>query len=274
VIITAMSGCKKTATERTPDYRRDLEFTVGGDGGDFTMIYVAGGSFTMGATAEQDSDWDSCEEPTHDVTLSDYHLGKLEVTQGLWTAVMNTTIQQQCDLAGKTSLYGAGAAYPMYYVSYNECGSFCSQLNVMLADKLPAGYEFRLPTEAQWEYAARGRKTEGFKYSGSSTIDDVAWYWDNSETLYRASEAGRKLPNELGICDMSGNVWECCSDWYDDYGSASVTDPQGPNTGSYRVYRGGSWENNAEHCRVSYRYFGTPIYRDYALGFRLAFVRK
>ncbi|MBR3766219.1 MAG: SUMF1/EgtB/PvdO family nonheme iron enzyme, partial [Muribaculaceae bacterium] len=132
------------------------------------------------------------------------------------------------------------------------------------------GKTFRLPTEAEWEYAARGgNKSKGYKYSGSNTIGDVAWYNSNSSAM--THQVGTKAPNELGLYDMSGNVWECCSDWHDEnyYSSSPSNNPTGPTSGSYRVDRGGSWGNNARSCRVSYRDRSTPDYRDCYYGFRL-----
>ena len=225
--------------------------------GEIEMVYVEGGTFRMGATYD--------EEPVHSVTLSDYYIGKYEVTQGLWKAVMGTGVEEQMEKAGESDLYGVGDDYPMYYVSWDEAQEFVSKLSEL------TGKKYVLPTEAQWEYAARGGvKSRGYKYSGSNTIDDVAWYAGNSETA--AHPVGTKLPNELGIYDMSGNVWEWCSDWYSDYSDVSQTDPTGPSSGSGRVFRGGSWLYNARNCRVSNRPDGDPDYRDNNLGFRVALV--
>ena len=130
------------------------------------------------------------------------------------------------------------------------------------------GKTFRLPTEAEWEYAARGgSKSKDYKYSGSNNIDDVAWYDGNSS--YKTHEVGTKAPNELGLYDMSGNVWEWCSDWYGEYSSSTQTNPTGPTSGSYRVLRGGSWDSYAEFCRVSYRSSYTPADRYSYNGLRL-----
>ncbi|MDO5341223.1 MAG: SUMF1/EgtB/PvdO family nonheme iron enzyme [Bacteroidia bacterium] len=228
------------------------------------MVAVKGGTFTMGATSEQGSDAESDEEPTHSVTLDDYYIGKFEVTQELWEAVMGTTVSQQRDKADRNwPLRGKGGDYPMYYVSWEECQEFVSKLNRL------TGANFRLPTEAEWEYAARGgNKSKGYKYSGSNSIGDVAWYDDNSGS--KTHPVGTKSPNELGIYDMSGNVYEWCQDWYDSYGSGSQTNPQWPSSGSYRVHRGGGWGNLARRCRVSDRDCSTPDDRRSNLGFRLA----
>jgi len=215
------------------------------------MVAVKGGTFTMGATSEQGSDADSDEKP-HSVTLSDYYIGKFEVTQELWQAVM-----------GNNPSYFKGSKNPVENVSWNDCQDFIRKLNQL------TGQNFRLPTEAEWEYAARGgNKSCGYKYSGSNNIGDVAWYDNNSGS--KTHTVGTKSPNELGIYDMSGNVWEWCQDWCGSYGSGSQTNPKGASSGSGRVRRGDSWLNSAQGCRVSDRGSSTPDRRGDGLGFRLA----
>ena len=190
----------------------------------------------MGATSEQGSDAYSDEKPVHQVTLSDYYIGETEVTQELWQAVMGSN---------PSSFTGSGLL-PVEYVSWDDCQTFITKLNVL------TGMQFRLPTEAEWEFAARGgNSSQGYKYSGSNNIDDVAWYGSNSN--YNTHEVGTKAPNELGLYDMSGNVWEWCQDWYGSYSSSAQTNPTGPTSGSYRVFRGGGWGSIARACRVSYR---------------------
>ena len=219
----------------------------------FKMVAVEGGTFTMGATSEQGSDAYDSEKPAHQVTLSDYWIGETEVTEGLWTAVMGSN----------PSYYNKGDIYPVEYVSWDDCQTFISKLNAL------TGETFRLPTEAEWEFAARGgTQSRGYKYSGSNTLSDVAWYTDNSGSAKHP--VATKAANELGLYDMSGNVWEWCQDWRDSYSGAAQTDPTGPIAGSYRVLRGGSWNYYAGNCRVSYRYSGTPSIRSYFLGLRLA----
>ena len=241
------------------------------------MVLVKGGTFTMGATSEQGSDYYSAELPTHQVTLSDYYIGKYEVTQQLWEYVMkysgtaadgSTMSAYASDVwlgTNPSSSYGEGNYYPAYYVNWEDIVNiFIPRLNKI------TGKTFRLPTEAEWEYAARGgNKSKGYKYSGSNTIGDVAWYYDNSSST--AHPVGTKAPNELGLYDMSGNVWEWCSDWYSSsyYSSSSSTNPTGPTSGSFRVIRGGSWFSIARYCRVSCRGSGNPDFRDGDLGFRL-----
>lgn len=217
----------------------------------FKMIYVEGGTFMMGATAEQ-SGYENDETPAHSVTLSEYFIAETEVTQELWTAVMGSN----------PSRFTRSSRNPVECVSWFDCNQFIQKLNQL------TGLRFRLPTEAEWEYAARGgNKSKGYKYSGSNRIEDVAWYDGNSGGM--THEVGKCYANELGLYDMSGNVWEWCSDWYGSYSSASQVDPSGAGSGSYRVFRGGSWGSYARGCRVSYRNRNTPDNRSNGLGLRL-----
>ena len=221
------------------------------DFGNIEMVFVEGGTFTMGATAEQESDAYDFESPTHSVTLSSYYIGKYEVTQAQWRAVM-----------GSNPSCFTGDNLPVEQVSWNDIQEFITKLNQQ------TGKTFRLPTEAEWEYAARGgNKSKGYKYSGSNTIGDVAWYGNNSSNT--THPVGQKAPNELGIYDMSGNVWEWCQDWYGSYSADSQTNPTGPSRGSTRVLRGGSWGSNARNCRVSIRNILNPDYGYDNNGFRL-----
>ena len=230
----------------------------------FNMIKVEGGTFTMGATSEMSEPWDE-EKPTHEVTLSTYYIGETEVTQALWKAVMGNTVRNQRDKADSSyPLYGEGDNYPMYYVSWDDCQDFINKLNTL------TNKEFRLPTEAEWEFAARGgNKSNHTQYSGSKNIGDVAWYDGNSG--YTTHPVKTKQANELGIYDMSGNVWEWCQDYYGNYSSAAEDNPKGPKSGSFRVFRGGSWCIIARSCRSSNRGSITPGYRSYYLGLRLVF---
>ena len=206
----------------------------------------------MGATSEQGSDAESDESPVHDVTLSSYYIGETEVTQELWQAVMGNN----------PSYYSGNPQRPVEQVSWNDCQEFITKLNQL------TGKNFRLPTEAEWEYAARGgNKSKGYKYSGSNTIDNVAWYASNSSS--RTYDVKTKQANELGIYDMSGNVYEWCQDWYGGYSSGSQINPTGPASGSKCVLRGGSWLDNARYCRVSYRDRKSPGSRLNIQGFRL-----
>ena len=226
-------------------------FTI--EGIAFKMIHVEGGTFMMGAN-EGDSEAYDWEKPTHQVTLSSYSIGETAVTQALWEAVM-----------GNNPSFFKGADRPVEMVSWDDCQKFIRKLNEK------TNRNFRLPTEAEWEFAARGGnkgKNNNYKYAGSNTIDNVAWYEGNSKNV--THPVAQKQPNELGLYDMSGNVWEWCQDWYDEYSNKSQTNPTGPESGVGRVIRGGSWFNNAWLCRTSYRDYGTPSYHFNYLGLRLA----
>ena len=216
------------------------------------MVKVEAGTFMMGATSEMKAPYDN-EKPLHQVTLTnDYYMGMYEVPQTLWEAVMGSN----------PSAY-KGDNLPVEMVSWNDCQEFISKLNSL------TGRKFRLPTEAEWEYAARGgKKSRGYQYSGNSNITDVAWYDGNSGS--KTHPVGTKQANELGIYDMSGNVYEWCSDWYGSYSSSSQTNPTGAVSGWGRVYHGGSWCNDARFCRLSYRSCITPDLRGFNLGLRLA----
>ena len=218
----------------------------------YNMVRVEDCTFRMGATSEQDCDAYDIEEPVHSVTLSSYYIGKTEVTQALWKAVM-----------GSNPSKFKGENLPVENVSWDDCQVFVRKLNSL------TGQNFRLPTEAEWEFACRGGNNSlGYKYSGSDNIDNVAWFDCNSgrKTHFVAT----KSPNELGIYDMSGNVWEWCSDWYDKYSSGAQTNPKGPESGSFRVYRGGGWGSRTGRCRSSLRDNNYPTFRDCGVGLRLA----
>jgi formylglycine-generating enzyme required for sulfatase activity len=226
-------------------------------------VFIQGGAFTMGAA--------EIATPEHRVTVSSFNIGKYEVTQGQWAAVIgNNPSDPDC---------GIGDNYPINMVSWNDivgtsgvtmtingityyANGFIYRLNQL------TGKQYRLPTEAEWEYAARGgNQSLGYTYSGSNTAGDVVWYSDNSGSS--THPVGMKAANELGIHDMNGNVWEWCSDWRGDYSSEAQSNPIGPASGSNRVYRGGSWHSIGDNCRVASRNNGSPDFRYYGLGFRL-----
>ena len=218
----------------------------------YEMVWVEGGTFRMGATSEQGRGVFNDEKPVHSVTLSGYYIGKTEVTQALWKAVM-----------GSNPSFFDGDNLPVEQVSWDDCQEFIRELNAL------TGQNFRLPTEAEWEFACRGgNNSRGYKYSGSNYIDNVAWYDGNSG--HKTHPVGTKLPNELGIYDMSGNVWEWCSDWYGKYSSGAQINPKGPYDGWTRVDRGGNWGRDEGHCRSSSRYTDRPADRYGNVGLRLA----
>lgn len=222
----------------------------------FDMIKVEGGTFTMGATPEQKGEARKDEKPAHQVKLSNFLIGETEVTQTLWREVM-----------GSNPSGYKGSDLPVTNITWDDCHEFIKKLNER------TGKTFRLPTEAEWEYAARGGKgSQGYIFSGSNAVLDVAWHnKDSNRDKHNGPYAIKsKDPNELGIYDMSGNVNEWCSDWFGDYTKEAQTNPQGPASGQERVYRGGSWWYYGKSCRVSRRNSGKPDTKSAMVGLRLA----
>ncbi len=274
------ADCDKDGSVNIADVTTLIDYLLGGidlnppvtetftvNGVSFTMVTVEGGTFTMGATAEQDGDAIDSEKPAHQVTLSSFSIGETEVTQELWVAVMGSNPSYFSPTKG----YTENLQRPVECVSWNDCQTFITKLNQM------TGKQFRLPTEAEWEYAARGgNRSQGYKYAGSNNVNEVAWYSVNAYDVgsgspdYGTHTVAIKAPNELGLYDMSGNVWEWCQDWYGDYSSEAQTNPIGPATGSRRVERGGSWFITAWACRVSRRAAKEPSGKDGVNGLRLA----
>ncbi len=241
--------------QREKEQPCELMFSVGDVS--FKMVRVEGGLFTMGASTFDNAAFRD-EYPQHEVCLSDYCIGETPVTQAQWKAVMG----------GSPSMF-KGGENPVERVSWNECRIFIKRLNQK------TGQNFRLPTEAEWEYAARGgKKSMGYRYPGSNIIDEVAWYKANGNK--KTHPVKGKKPNELGLYDMGGNVWEWCADWYDEnyYRESPKENPQGPSQGSDCVLRGCSWLNDTKYCRVSCRSHSNPDYRHYFIGFRLALCTK
>ncbi len=231
---------------------KNLYFSVNGI--TFKMIYVDGGNFIMGCTPEQGKDCLDDEKPSHPMNLNDFYIGETEVTQALWVAVMGTEPTYN---GGWENKYGRGSDYPAYRISWNNCQDFLKKLNQL------TGKTFRLPFEAEWEYAARGGScSKHFKYSGGNRIKEIAWYNYNCNSTHLVKT---KLPNEIGIYDMSGNVWEWCNECFYSY-----SDPVGSTNNSQRVIRGGGWYNEAWFNRISYRGYLVPNDCNYNLGFRLA----
>ena len=240
------------------------DFTEEALGINMKMIWVEGGEFMMGCTSEQ-SGCDADEKNVRRVTVDGFYIGMLEVTQSQWEKVMGTNIYQQWKEGGNIGNVnkGVGSEYPMYSVSWEEATEFCR----ILSEK--TGHTYTLPTEAQWEYAARGgKKADSTIYAGDNAIDAVAWYTDNSGR--RTHPCGTKRANALGIYDMSGNVSEWCKDWYSStYASYDTNNPTGPSSGSERVRRGGNWYCGAYSCRVAEREKYPPIYHSDGIGFRV-----
>ncbi len=259
------------------------------------MVFIQGGTFTMGCTAEQQPDCFFDETPAHEVTLTDFYMGKYEVTQGQWMALFgsNPSFFSSCgancpveqvswydaavfcnrlsEQAGNTPCYYADAAYTQVY---GKSGSNWSLPNSGTVYWKPDTKGYRLPTEAEWEYAARGGSgSKGYKYAGTSdlfALKNYCNYYDGGDGYDNlTSPVGALLPNELGLHDMSGNVWEWCYDWYDSYAGSPACAPTGPGAGSNRVVRGGSWSLFAVFARVAFRFDNSPVYRVTDLGFRL-----
>ncbi len=248
------------SSDATPEQKRIIGELIE------SMILVEGGTFWMGAQATDsqgqnyDPDAEDWESPVHQVSLSDYYIGKYEVTQEQWQAVMESNPSQY-----------KGSRNPVERVRWNDCQKFIEKLNKL------TGLNFAFPTEAQWEYVARGgNKSQGYKYSGGNDLYSVGWFGylntngDNKgNSGFETYPVGQKAPNELGIYDMSGNVWEWCQDRYDFYNSSSQTNPTGPSTGSCRMYRGGGCGYAAKDCRVSVRNILEPAFGGNFLGLRL-----
>ena len=218
------------------------------------VIMVQGGSFQMGSNQETD------EQPVHSVSVNSFSIGKYEVTVGQYKVFCTATGRAMPEEPN----WGWQDKHPMVNVTYNDAVSYCN----WLGEKF--GGDWRLPTEAEWEYAARGgNKSNRYTYAGGDELEKVAWFEDNAGGQTQA--VGRKKANELGIYDMSGNVWEWCKDWYgeDYYKTSPATNPKGPTSGELRVLRGGGWDGGAAYCRVAYRCGGTPSHRNHFSGFRV-----
>lgn len=216
------------------------------------MVRVEGGTFMMGGTREQGEDVFDDEKPAHKVTLSSFSIGRYPITQDQWEAVM-----------GSNPSHFKGAKLPVESVSWFDCQEFAQKLSEM------TGRRFRLPTEAEWEYAARGgKKGKKYKFSGGHNLDLVGWYNENSGGI--SHEVGKKSPNELGLYDMSGNIWEWVQDWKGDFTEDDQVNPKGPETGIERVCRGGGWNREIDRARVSYRGDDQATLRYCSLGLRIA----
>jgi formylglycine-generating enzyme required for sulfatase activity len=215
------------------------------------MVDIPVGTVTAGNPKDfENPEPDAPKRPT--ITIKrPYALGKFEVTQAEWTAIM-----------GSNPSENKSPQNPVDHVDWKMTQDFIRKLNQK------TGKTYRLPNEAEWEIAALGgNKSKGYTYSGGNSLSNVAWFFDNSSS--KTHPVAQLQPNELGIYDMSGNVWEWCSDWYGNYSGNAQTNPKGPSLGLYRVYRGGYWNADAQSCRTANRYFISPDSRYYFLGFRL-----
>jgi formylglycine-generating enzyme required for sulfatase activity len=222
----------------------------------FEMAFVKGGTFKMGNSVERDNVAASQnEKPAHTVTVGDLYIGVHPVTQALWKVVM-----------GVNPSYFIGDDLPVQNVSWKDCQIFIEKLNQLTK------MHFHLPTEAEWEYVAQGgKKSKGYLYSGGDNIDDLGWHSQNSKlNETRVQPVGQKKHNELGIHDMSGNVWEWVNDWYDDYTAKTKHNPKGPESGTERVCRGGCWSSSEFRCRITSRNHFVPEFRGDVVGLRLA----
>jgi formylglycine-generating enzyme required for sulfatase activity len=218
------------------------------------MVYIEGGTFYMGCTQQNPGECSEDEAPVHPVTLSTFSIGRFEVTQAQWVAIMGSN----------PSNFNTCPNCPVEQVNWYDCQNFITKLSTI------TGERYGLPTEAQWEYAARGGpKQERFKYAGGDSSNDVAWHNGNSNS--ESHPVGGKSKNAGGLFDMSGNVWEWCSDWANGkyYKNSPQKNPKGPDNGSSRVLRGGSWISNSEVCRVSSRFSYAPGNRNINIGFRV-----
>lgn len=233
----------------------DDRLTIQLNGVAFNMVSVKGGTFQMGSVTKKEAEWCTffTEKVVHQVTLSDYLIGETEVTQALWKAVMKNN-----------PAYNKGDELPMENISWEHCQLFINKLNQL------TGLQFRLPTEAEWEYAARGgQKGQGLYYSGSKKLKEVGWYNKNSEN--RTHPVRQLAPNELGLYDMTGNVSELCQDWKGDYTAEAQTNPKGPATGTSKILRGGAYNSSEHSCYIADRFIGmTLTEREKYAGFRLA----
>jgi len=254
-------GCGNLVTVENPDDRSPGDITTGPLSG-MDFAYIPSGSFSMGSpTSESNRE---SNEDQHRVTVGSFELMTTEVTQGMWEEVMGDSIEELRDIANPDwPLRGVGDDYPVYYVSWDDCQAFLYTVN-----HLDTEYEYRLPTEAEWEYACRAGAATAY-YWGGSMSGSYCWYAENSNDS--AHPVGQKLPNAWGLYDMSGNVWEWCEDMYtSDYEDCPTNGAAYTGSGSYFVNRGGSWYNNARYCRSAVRFYYSPSSSSYSLGFRLA----
>jgi len=259
LLVWVSTGCRLGSRSALGSQAGDTKTVDLGGDVKLELVWCPPGTFTMGSPANEDGRED--DETRHKVTL----------TKGFWLGKYEVMQEEYEKLMGKNPSKFKGARNPVEEVSWNDAVAFCKKMTEQerAGGRLPDGYEYRLPTEAEWEYAARGGpKSQGFTYSGSNSVGDVAWYDENSDRKTHA--VGQRKPNEFGIHDMSGNVYEWCRDWSGSYPSGTAADPTGAGTGSFRVYRGGSWFSYARFCRSANRGGSAPTISNSYLGFRVA----
>ncbi len=246
-------------------------FTEKAAGVDIPMVFVGETTFNMGGSEEQGSDTED-DEKLHQVTISSFYIGATEITQSQWEKVMGTSLRDMYDRARPShdfGKYGVGENRPMYYVSWQDAVDFCRRLSSL------TGRNYRLPTESEWELAARAGKSGGTKYAGSDNIDEVGWYVDNADMDRfnkgnpESHPVATRLPNPLDIYDMSGNVNEWVQDYYAPYSNEPATDPVGARYNDDRVYRGGAFLSSKNYCRVSFRNSNSPDLASESIGFRV-----
>ena len=236
------------------------------------MIYISPGTFTMGSPTDEVGRWP--DETQHTVVLTcGVYMGKYEVRQADYLALMGTNPSNFTPSHG----YDQNLNRPVEMVSWNDATTYCAQFTQqeVAAGRLAPGWEYRLPTEAEWEYACRAGTTTRFSFGddpGYFNLGSYAWYCDNS--TIETHPVGQKMPNPWGLCDMYGNVAEWCQDWYGNYPCGTVTDPQGPDTGQHRVYRGGSWSHCGSWCRSAQRFHNSPTTTSDLIGFRIVLARR
>ena len=256
LIFALLVGCAHYVCGQSTDVVNDepspiVHITLA-DGVAFDMVYVPAGTFTMGATVEQGSNTADDERPTHEVSLSGYYIATTECTQAVWSKIMrwnNSAVK--------------GDMLPVTNINIFDCRAFLTELSAY------TGRQFRLPTEAEWEYAARGGANSGLtKFSGGNALAEVAWFASNATEVQAV--AGKRA-NELGLYDMSGNVYEICSDEYAPYSANAQVDPQG-GTSDQQVFRGGAYFSESNECRTAVRSFAPTDYRDAFIGFRIVMI--
>lgn len=267
ILTAALSAAAAGASASTPAATANFIETT--QGLDIPMVFIGETTFHMGGTPDQGQPED--DETVHTVTLSPFYIAATEITQSQWEKVMGTTIGQMKEKAGgATRSYGEGPDHPMYYVSWNDAILFCRRLSAL------TGLNYRLPTEAEWELAARGgSETPQTKFAGSDNLDDVGWHVDNADVdrFNKGNPDSHPVttlaPNRLGIFDMSGNVCEWVLDFYSPYPDTPAVDPVGRPYNGDRVYRGGAFRSSKDYCRVAFRNSNSPTFASEITGFRV-----